>query len=133
MKVKQEQTFLLLGEVKKTCRGTLDSILANGNGIGQFYIRVNDTDYAFKTGCELNLLTSLPLPSAQMPTHIDSGMYLVGNRYTTWYIPRSIGADSCYWARLKDVDGELDSIITNDNATGQFYIQSRVQAILLKL
>ncbi len=91
----------------KDVSGTLNSILANGNGIGQFYIRVNDTDYAFKTGCELMLLTSLPLPSAQMPTHIDFGMYLVGIDIQPCYIPRSISADIVLGKITKDVDGEL--------------------------
>lgn len=30
---------------------------------------------------------------------------------------------SCYWARLKDLTGELEAIITNDNSNGQFYIE----------
>jgi hypothetical protein len=28
------------------------------------------------------------------------------------------GSPSCYWARLKDTDGDFDSIITNGNAEG---------------
>ena len=31
--------------------------------------------------------------------------------------------DSCYWARLKGASGELDDIIANDNARGQFYVE----------
>jgi hypothetical protein len=30
---------------------------------------------------------------------------------------------SCYWARLNNVAGELESVIANDNAVGQFYVQ----------
>jgi len=31
--------------------------------------------------------------------------------------------ESCYWGRLSNVAGGLDSILANDNAVGQFYVQ----------
>lgn len=31
--------------------------------------------------------------------------------------------NSCYWERLGDLSGELGSIIANDNAVGQFYVE----------
>ncbi len=107
----------------KDTSGTVDSILANDNSNGQYYIRVKATDYALQTDCELLLLTSLPIPSAHMPTNIDTGMYLVGIDIQPGTYKGQAGTDSCYWARLKDVEGGTSSIIANDNSTGQFYIQ----------
>jgi hypothetical protein len=52
-------------------------------------------------------------------------MYLVGIDISPGTYRGQAGADimdACYWARLRDVSGDLDSIITNDNATGQYYI-----------
>jgi hypothetical protein len=31
--------------------------------------------------------------------------------------------DSCYWERLSDLSGELNAIIANENALGQFYVE----------
>ena len=107
----------------KDVSGNLDSILANENSVGQYYIRVDSTDYALQTDCELLLLTSLPKPSMNMPTKIDSGMYLVGIDIQPGTYKGQAGKDTCYWARLNDVGGNLSSIITNDNSNGQFYIQ----------
>ena len=30
--------------------------------------------------------------------------------------------DSCYYARLSGLSGDLDDLITNNSATGQFYV-----------
>lgn len=40
--------------------------------------------------------------------------------------------DSCYWARLSDLAGELSSIIANDNAIGQYYVELRETDFALK-
>jgi hypothetical protein len=53
-------------------------------------------------------------------------MYLVGRDIQPGTYKGEAGADfadSCYWARLSNVAGELDGILANDNATGQFYVQ----------
>ena len=107
----------------KDVSGTTDSILANDNSVGQYYIQVNGTDYALQTDCELLLLSSLPKPSVQMPTKINPGIYLVGIDIQPGTYEGQAGKDTCYWARLSDVGGTTNSIITNDNSKGQFYIQ----------
>ena len=106
--------------------GELDSLIANDNAEGQFYVEVLETDYALETGCELVTLDSLPMPEGDLPTTIQAGTYIVGRDIQTGTYQGQAGEDfldSCYWARLSDLTGSLDSIIANDNANGQYYIQ----------
>lgn len=110
----------------KNLSGSLDAILANDNSIGQFYVEVKEDDYAFETRCELTFLPSLPEPLAEFPQKVLPGTYLIGIDIQHGTYKGQGGAeitDSCYWARLRDVSGELGSIIANDNAIGQFYIE----------
>jgi len=110
----------------KDVTGALDSILANDNSIGQFYIQVKPTDYALETKCHLLFLKDLPKPVNEFPTTIMPGMYLVGIDIKPGTYKGEGGVDimsSCYWARLRDAYGDLYSIISNDNASGQFYVQ----------
>lgn len=112
----------------KDVSGTLDSILANENSIGQFYVEVRSTDYALETRCELRFLSSLPEPPTEFPQKIMPGTYIVSIDIQPGTYRGQAGAEitaSCYWARLRDVAGEMGSIIANDNAIGQYYIQVR--------
>lgn len=105
--------------------GSLDSLLANDNANGQYYVQVLESDEALETDCDLRFLPELPAASATFPAVIAPGAYLVGidvqpGRY------RGEGGDdfmeSCYWARLSSFTGDLGSILANNNATGQFFI-----------
>jgi len=110
----------------KDLTGELDSIIANDNAIGQFYIEIKPTDYALKTDCELLRLESIPEHTGEYPQVISPGTYLVGSDIRPGTYKGQAGSDvteSCYWARLRNVTGELEGIIANDNATGQFYVQ----------
>jgi hypothetical protein len=110
----------------KDVSGSMDALIANDNSIGQFYVEVTDSDYAFETHCEVVLLRSLPEPPTEFPQRIAPGMYIVGVDIQPGKYRGQAGTeifDSCYWARLKDVLGEVGSIIANDNATGQYYVQ----------
>ncbi len=54
-----------------------------------------------------------------------AGTYAVGRDITPGIYAGRAGEGlfaSCYWARLSGVSGQLDDIIANDNANGQFYI-----------
>jgi hypothetical protein len=106
--------------------GSFDSIIANDNSVGRFYIRVKETDFALETKCTIEYLPSLPPPATEFPIKINMGTYLVGIDIQFGTYRGQAGEDimeSCYWARLNDVTGGFDAIITNDNATGQFYVQ----------
>ncbi len=111
----------------KDVTGELGSILANDNSIGQFYIQVKPTDYALETKCRLLYLKDPPKPVKEFPTTILPGMYLVGIDIQPGTYKGEGGVDilgSCYWARLRNAYNDLSSIIANDNAIGQFYIQT---------
>ena len=106
--------------------GDLDSILANDNGQGQFYIEVLDSDYAISTNCEISLVEITNEMPAEFPSSISPGTYIVGRDIQSGMWKGQAGEDSlnsCYWARVKDLTGNLSSIIANDNAVGQYYIQ----------
>lgn len=58
-----------------------------------------------------------PVAPKQKPGFDGDGTYVVGTdiqpgTYTS-------GGDYCYWARLKDLDGSFDSIITNHASAGR--------------
>lgn len=54
-----------------------------------------------------------------------TGVFLVGKdiRPGTYRSrPAADSGGSCYWARLKDAKGDLDSILANDNEAGSFVV-----------
>jgi hypothetical protein len=110
----------------KDLSGSVESILANDNSIGQFYIHIKETDYALETKCKVTFLESLPAPINEFPQDLIPGTYLVGIDIQLGTYKGQAGTDitdACYWARLNDVSEDINSIITNDNAIGQFYVQ----------
>ena len=110
----------------KDLSGSFDAILANSNSVGQFYVEVKNTDYALKTDCELVWLESIPEHAGDYPQTLSGGTYLVGSDIRPGTYRGQAGSDigdSCYWERLRNVAGGFDSILANDNGTGQFYVQ----------
>jgi hypothetical protein len=111
----------------KDLTGTLDAILANEIAIGQFYVEVKPTDYAFETRCQI-VRFEPPTSVDTFATQLDPGMYLVGVDIQPGTYRGDAGEDiseSCYWARLKEVTGTLDAILANEIATGLFYVEVR--------
>jgi hypothetical protein len=104
----------------KTVAGDFESILANGNTVGQYYVKVKDGDFAFSTDCEVIALEALPEPSGEFPEKIAPGIYLVGRDIQPGTYR---GEGSCYWERLRDVTGDFNAIIANDNTEGQYYVK----------
>jgi hypothetical protein len=110
----------------KDLTGSFDSIIANSNSIGQFYIEVKDSDYALRTDCQLIWLETIPEHTGEYPSILEAGTYLIGSDIQPGTYRGQAGSDimeSCYWERLRSVSGDFDSILANDNATGQFYVQ----------
>lgn len=106
--------------------GSFDSIIANDNSVGRFYIEVKDTDVALETKCDLLYLPTLPEPVAEFPQAIDPGTYLVNRDLQPGLYRGHAGegiTDSCYWARLDDVAGSMDSLRANDNSIGLYYVE----------
>jgi hypothetical protein len=101
-----------------------DDILANDNAVGLYYVEILPGDKAFNTACEM-----LPIDKVLAPddflTVLSAGTYLIGRDIEAGLYRGVAGDDileSCYWARLSNVNGE-DDILANDNATGQFFIE----------
>lgn len=104
--------------------GDMDSLIANDNGIGQFYVEVRGTDHALETGCELILLEYAPM--LEIGNTLPPGTYIVGRDIQPGTYQGQAGDDiteSCYWARLQDVSGDMGALIANDNAKGSYYVQ----------
>mgnify|MGYP001033397479 CR=1 FL=1 len=109
----------------KDLSGEFDAIIANGNGVGQFYVEVKESDFAFDIACDVVHIDGIPIPEDFL-TELDPGMYIVGRDIQPGLYKGAAGddiMDSCYWERLKDVSGGFSSIIANGNGVGQFYIQ----------
>lgn len=71
--------------------------------------------------------TSTPQPSPTPDiTLFAQGTYLVGVDIQPGLYVGQAGVglmNSCYWERKKDLLGEFSSILANNNAEGQFYVQ----------
>lgn len=103
--------------------GEFEAIIANDIIFsGQFYVEIKTTDYAFYTTCSV-MKFDPQLPS-EYPNQINPGTYMITYDILPGIYQGNAGANSCYWARLRDVSGELSGIITNDFiSSGQFYVQ----------
>ncbi len=100
--------------------GEYDAIIASGSSVGQFYVELLSSDYAFSMDCDILPLASLPDPPGDFPNTYQPGAYLV-DRDIAPGIYR--GEGSCYWERLMDVTGSYESIIANAYPDGQYYIE----------
>jgi hypothetical protein len=109
----------------KDLTGELESIIANNNSVGLYYIEILESDMAFETACELLPIDVVPVPDLFI-TALAPGTYLIGRDIDAGLYRGETGTDfidSCYWERSSCVLGELECTIANDNATGQFFIQ----------
>lgn len=78
------------------------------------------------TDSDLELLAALPEPPAEFLETLEPGTYLVGIDIRPDRYKEQAGddiTDSCYGARLANGTGDMCALITNDNATGQYYVQ----------
>jgi len=101
-----------------------DTIIDNDNAIGSYYVEVLESDFALETHCPLRLIHEL-IPVEEFPTQIEPGVYLVGIDIGPGMYRGEAGTDldaSCYWKRLSSFSGD-DTIIDNDNAIGQYYVE----------
>jgi hypothetical protein len=115
----------------KNLTGALDSIIANANAQGQFYVEIKSTDTAFQTKCPIERLETLPPPVAEFPKTISAGMYLVNIDIRPGTYKGN--SDRCYWEREANVAGGFDAILSNGNTNGQFYVQVLPSDFALKV
>ncbi len=81
---------------------------------------------ALGTECDLTQLEHAQLPADSNPAQIGPGTYLIGRDIRPGRYRGQAGSDfleSCSWARLGDVSGELNGLLANDNATGQYFVE----------
>ena len=106
----------------KDLSGTFDSIIANENAEGLFYVEILPSDKAFATDCDVRAIGDVYPPSNPF-TKLPPGMYLVGRDIAPGlYRGQAPRGDWCYWERLSSATGEFHSILANDNAEGQFFV-----------
>ena len=105
--------------------GDFDEIIANGTPVGQFYVEIKATDSYFQTGCEITPIGDWPKPTEAL-TKVEAGMYMVGRDIAhgiyAGFADEGLSG-SCYWARLSNALGDIDGVLTNGNAEGQFYVE----------
>ena len=75
-------------------------------------------------GCASVEIIILPRPTPE--SSVGPGTLRVGEDIAPGIYAGRAGTDildSCYWARLEGASGELDDILANENARGQFYVE----------
>ncbi|AWW39180.1 hypothetical protein ADL00_45565 [Streptomyces sp. AS58] len=108
-------------ERAKDASGELDALLANDNVSGTSYVTVEAGDKIFRSsGCsdwEAVDPKAKGSPGAKMAG--DGGMFKVGTDIAPGtYRSAGNSDDMCYWERSKDAEHSLDSIIANNNVSG---------------
>lgn len=97
----------------KNFTGGLNGILANGNTNAPAIVTIKPTDVGFNSqGCgtwtkDLSAITA-------SKTSFGAGAYIVGTGMEPGTY-RSSGGNNCYWERLRDFTGGMNSIIANGN------------------
>jgi hypothetical protein len=101
--------------------GDFESILANDNPRGQAYVEILPTDVAFSTD-DCGRWSPATAAGPDVSSSFSDGMYLVGSDIQPGtYV--STGASGCYWERLSSLTGDFETILANDNPSGQTYVE----------
>ncbi len=98
--------------------GSFDSILANEFGKGQQVVEILETDAGIKVSrcAKFNKLGTLKA----LKSIPSEGVYVVGQQIAPGlYVSDTKINKTCYWSRLGDFQGSLDSILANELGKGQ--------------
>ncbi|SFC14413.1 hypothetical protein [Streptomyces aidingensis] len=98
-----------------------ESIIANGTVEGQAYVQIAETDVYFDTE-DCGDWTPVPEGvTGEQATEIpgNGGTFMVGVDIAPGTYKSAGNTEECYWERLTDLSGSLDSIADNNFATGQ--------------
>jgi len=128
----KSQTQTCYWERLNALTGDLDAIIANDFAKGPAYVEVQSSDYAFHTTCSMVKVEQPFTPAAVFPDNLAPGMYLVNVDIRPGTYQGQAGSDFCYWERLKDVSGDLSSILANDFIQGQFYVAVQATDFAIK-
>lgn len=107
-------------ERMKNFGGGLNSIIANGNAIrggGPIIVTIEKNDAGFKSQDCGVWSSDLKTPVTANRQSFDDGMYIVGVDFVAGTY-RVDAKNGCYWERMRDFTGGLNSIIANDNTKG---------------
>jgi len=98
----------------KNFTGGLNSIIANGNAVGgPMLIEIAKTDKGFTSdGC--GPWSSDLSGASTSPTSVGDGIWMVGYDMRPGTYRTTVPGGTCYWARLRNFGGSLDSILAND-------------------
>lgn len=100
-------------------KGDFDSIIANDNTDGQFYVELFASDLAIALTCPIQLSSEVT-PPPQPLVNIEPGMYMIGRDISPGIY---VGNGKCYWERLRNLSGEFGGIIDNGNVDGEFLVE----------
>jgi len=94
--------------------GSLGSIIENDNAQGQALVELNAGEVFTTTRCSR---WTVYTPPAQPLASVGNGTWAVPSQLTPsrW---QSSGGTGCYWARLRNFEGGVNSIAANDNTDG---------------
>ncbi|WP_371616213.1 hypothetical protein [Streptomyces sp. NBC_00454] len=111
-------------ERAKDASGEADSIIDNENAVGSTYVTIEATDKIFKSQDCKDWAAVDPkatgTPKAEAPGKAGTlkvGVDIAPGTYKS--AGSTEGGTGCYWERTKDASGSTDSIIANENPTGQ--------------
>jgi hypothetical protein len=121
-------------ERDRNFNGDVNSIIANGNPSGQVVVTIQGTDKGF-TSTSCGNWTRVKRGSGGsgggnggsgsaggVKASFGDGTFKVGPDIKPGlYI--TAGADGCYWERMKDFKGGMNSTLANDNAVGQAVVE----------
>ncbi len=109
-------------QVSKDSSGSLEGIVTNDNFTGTRYVTVNDGQYIEFSGSKMLSIDDAPILEA-VDNKYQEGMYKVGRDIKAGeYKIVPDGTGNSYMEVAKDSSGILDSIVTNDNLSGEKYI-----------
>lgn len=96
--------------------GELESIAANDNTNAPAVVTILATDVGFEsTRCDTWTADLSRITTSK--ASFDEGTYIVATDLEPGTY-RSSGGEGCYWARLRNFEGDLGSIVANDNTDG---------------
>lgn len=109
-------------ERAKDSSGETDSLIANDNVMGTAYVTIKATDKIFKSN-DCHGWEAIPAKASGTPKSEadgNGGMYRIGADLApgTYKSTGNADDDTCYWERGKDALHGIDSIIANENVSG---------------
>lgn len=110
------------GQVSSDSSGTLDSIVTNDNFSNSWYVDVSNGQYLEFTAGKGYTIAYAPVPDTTSGV-LHEGMFKAGRDFPAGeYKLSSTGAATAYVEVASNARGDLDSIIMNDNFTGDKYV-----------